>query len=205
MKNGIIAAVVVVVLVVVGYFSYTKFMVKPFGYETIAKMDKGNYKIACGDAKKLIVMMNDINKNFAENPSMEDKASEETMTSAMKKFETSMDNFGNAIEKKFSTDNETKEKVFSGIGEDVSQIFQVAAFNRLGMITQENVEDFIDVTFCNAKPKEGYISPLDINPSEIKIPGNMGDDIIEEEGIDEAPENGVIIEKGQDEAPQGKN
>lgn len=203
MKKGIIAGVIVVVLAVVGYFSYTKFMVKPllnkdeFGYETIIKMSNDNYKVACGDAKTLIVMINAINKDFAENPSLGDKTSEEQMTPAMKAFEKSMDNLGVAIEKKFANDNETKGKVFNGVGEDVSKIFQVAVYNHLGLVTQENVNEFIDVSFCNAKPKEGYKSPLDINPNEIKVPENMG------EGIEGAPEGKITTpEKAPEKAPK---
>ena len=145
-----------------------------FGSATLALVDSGKYQLACEDAKSLTVMISDINKDFADNPNLSTEVTPENMTPAMKKFESTMDIFGKQLETKFGKDKTAMEEVFQGIGEGVSNVFQVSIMTHLGMIAKEKLDEYVNVTYCGAAPSEGYVSPLEMDMESLNIPADEG-------------------------------
>lgn len=188
MRNFIVAVVMVLVLAIAGYFIYTNLIVKPliakgeFGYETVKSMTKGNLRLTCDDAKILVVMIDEFNtlsNNLPEDPNSLDNATKDNMTAARDKIDSSIANFGKAIETKFSNDNVTREEALNTLGSDIGGIFEFMSFKNKGMVSDEHFNEAIEVVFCGAKPTTDF--PFMDNKTEG----------VEKEGIESAPENGM--------------
>ena len=151
--------------------------VTDFGGETLVQIDSGKYRLACNDAKTLVMMISDINKDFSENPELSAGMYPDNMTPAMKKFESTMDIFGKNLEAKLANDTVLMEEVFQGIGEDISGIFQVSIMNHLGLIPVEGQNEYIDITFCGVSAPEGYVSPLEMDAESLGIHGTEGETV----------------------------
>ncbi len=202
-KNVLIIVSILVILVVATFFIYTKvikssdaikssensqnteeiiridesFADKNFGKETISLIESGKIMIACEDAKHIINMIGNINKDFADNPELSGDMAPNKMTDSMKIFEATMDFFGKELENKYSKDEAKMNEIYQSIGDGFSNIFQVTVMTHLGLIDKARQDEYVDVTFCGVAPKEGYMSPLDMKIEE----GNIQ---LRENGVD---------------------
>lgn len=188
-KNILIIVLILAILVVATFFIYTKvikssensqnteeiiridesFADKNFGRETIKLIESGKIEIACEDAKHIINMIGNINKDFANNPELSGDMAPDKMTDSMKVFEATMDVFGKELEDKYSKDEAKMNAIYQSIGDGFSNIFQVTVMTHLGLIDKAKQDEYVDVTFCGVAPKEGYVSPLDMKIEEGNI------------------------------------
>lgn len=193
-KKFLVIILILVALVGVTFFIYNKlskkdsvsqdstsininesFADRNFGKATMDLIDKGDISIACSDAKSIVNMIENINTDFATNDNLSLDMSPENMTESMKIFEATMDIFGKQLEEKYSKDITKMEEVYNNIGNGFTNVFQVVLMKHLGIIDDSKVNEFIDVTYCGVEPKEGYISPLEmeIDPNKLQLDDNL--------------------------------
>lgn len=177
MKKGILVLVIICAVAALVFFMGKKdrdaaITDGNFGDATLVLIDGGKYQLSCEDAKSLAGMISDINKDFADNPELSAEVAPDNMTPAMKKFEATMDIFGKQLETKLGDNKTLMEEVFQGIGEGVSNVFQVSIMTHLGMIPQEKLDEYINVTYCGVAPAEGYVSPLEMDVENLDIPSS---------------------------------
>ncbi len=169
MRNVAILGIFVVVALV-AYFAFIKgdhtpFVKKAdinlaetdFGYTTLKLLGEGTHALSCEDSKEILTMIVAVGDDFATNP---EASSSDNLTPAMIDFELTMNTFSQEIGAMFANDNETANIVFEKIGNDMSRVFQIAIINSIGAITNEEVDEYMNVTFCGVAPSENYIDPI---------------------------------------------
>ncbi len=163
MKRNIIILMVVAVAIVVTVFvvSNKDAVPKNFGNATMKLLEDNKSALACDDAKTLygmILKMNNEDRETPEEYDIEDNASQ-----AMIDFENATIKFNSNLEILYKADPAGFESAQYMIGDAVSQMVVVSTMESVGSITSDESKEYLDIQFCEAKPKDGWVSPFDPN------------------------------------------
>lgn len=161
MNRNIIILIVVAVAIVVTVFmiSNKDDAVKDFGNATMKLLEDNKTVLACDDAKNLYSMILKMNNEDKENPEKYDM--DDNLSQAMIDFEEATTKFNNNLEIFYQNDPAGFESAQYMMGDAVSQIVVVSTMETVGSITSDESKEYLNIQFCGAKPKEGWISPLD--------------------------------------------
>ena len=165
-RNIIIFIIVSVVVAVIVFFAITKKSSNNFGDATVLLLEEGRYVLACDDANSIYKIILDMQKEYAEDPekySGLDNISDnpENLSKTMKEFEESMNDFNAKLQVLYAGDEVKLEAVLDMVGRKIAEIMQVSILESFKMISKEDSKEYINIEFCGADPKEGWVSPFD--------------------------------------------
>lgn len=163
MKRNIIILIIVAVAIVVTVFvvSNKDDVAKDFGNATMKLLEDNKTVLACSDAKNLYSMILKMNNEDRENPEKYDV--EDNSSQTMKDFENATMKFNNNLELFYKNDPAGFESAQYMMGDAVSQMVEVSTMETVGSITSDESKEYLDIVFCGAKPKDGWVSPFDQN------------------------------------------
>ncbi len=165
-RNIIIFIIVSVVVAIIVFFAITKKSSNNFGDATIVLLEEGRFSLACDDAKSIYGIILDMQKEYAEDPekySGLDNISDNPgdLSKTMKKFEKSVNDFNNKVQILYAGDEVKLEASLDMIGRRFSEIMQISILESFKRISKEDSKEYINIEFCGAEPKEGWVSPFD--------------------------------------------
>lgn len=171
-RNIIIFIIISVVVAVIVFFAMTRKSSNNFGDATVVLLEEGRYSLACDDAKSIYEIILDMQKEYSEDPSKYsglDNISDnpENLSKTMKEFEKSMNDFNNKLQILYANDEVKLETVLDMVGRRIAEIMQVSILESFKMISKKDSEEYINIEFCGAEPKEGWVSPFDQDLSSI--------------------------------------
>ena len=161
MKRNIIILMVVAVAIVVTVFvvSSKDAVPKNFGNATMKLLEDNKSALACDDAKALYGMILNMNDEDKINPEKYD--SKDSSSQAMLDFEDATMKFNGNLEIFYKNDPAGFESAQYMMGDAVSQMVVVVAMETSGSITNDESKEYLDIMFCGAKPKDGWVSPFE--------------------------------------------
>ena len=161
-RNIIILMVVAVAIVVAVFVISNKGEVsEDFGNATIKLLEDNKTVLACDDAKTLYSMILKMNNEDRETP--EEFDSENNTSQGMIEFEDATMKFNSKLEIFYQNDPAGFESAQYMMGEAVSQMVVVSTMESVGSITSKESTEYLNIQFCGAKPKDGWVSPFDPN------------------------------------------
>ena len=165
-RNIIIFIIVSVVVAIIVFFAITNKSSNNFGDATVVLLEEDRYSLACDDAKYIYDIILDMQEEYTEDPNKYsglDNISDnpEDLSKTMKKFDKSMNDFNNKLQILYAGDEVKLEAVLDMIGRSIAEIMQVSILESFKRISKEDSEEYIDIEFCDAEPKEGWVSPFD--------------------------------------------
>ena len=163
MKRNIIILIIVAVAIVVTVFvvSNKGGASKNFGNATMKLLEDNTTILACDDAKTLYGMILNMNNEDKINPEKYD--TEDNSSQAMIVFEEATMKFNSNLEIFYKNDPAGFESAQYMMGDAVSQMVVVSTMETVGSITSDESNEYLEITFCGAKPKDGWVSPFEAN------------------------------------------
>ena len=171
-RNIIIFIIIGVVVAIIVVFAMTNKSSNNLGDATVVLLEEGKDSLACSDAKSIYEIILDMQEEYAEDPNKYsgiDNISDnpEDLSKTMKEFENSMNEFNNKLQILYANDETKLEEILDMIGRRIAEIMQVSILESFKMISKEDSEEYINIEFCGAEPKEGWVSPFDQDLSSV--------------------------------------
>lgn len=148
---------------------------KTFGDETLKLVRNGQYTLGCNDAKYMSGFFSADNYTVIATTTklaMDYMATQNMPKADQKKIDEYarlLDVLTNKLEAKYKNDPKAMDMIMKRIFNiSIDHVMEGAIAGYLGMASTRDYDEYIDITFCGAKPSARYKSPIGISKETLR-------------------------------------
>jgi len=130
-----------------------------FGKATIKLIDKKQYKLACSDAKMLYTMLYTVTNSARNSVKNKDNLSY-IYTPAELEVKNAIDSFANQLAK-YKDNEEAMINAMNILDTGVFEILKLITVKDAYHLTNDEVDEYIDIELCGKKAPKGWVSPVE--------------------------------------------
>lgn len=163
---------------------------KSFGDETLKLVRNGQYTLSCNDAKYMADVFSADNYTVIANTTKlaMDYMTNKDITKADQKkideYAKLLDTLTSKLESKYKNDPKAMDLIMKRVFNiAIDHVMEGAIVAYLGIASTKDYYEYINITFCGAKPSAGYKSPIGVSKENLRkalmqkfegLPGDKG-------------------------------